>query len=174
MAQALRCGSPAAVIWNPIVEELMFRYAVMLVVMQRAGGDARFGCVVSTCMWGAIHAGNLLTAQPAAVAGAEDSVVADVGLITTLQVNATVDYQAVKAHMISAQILLAWISGSAYSLLFVTNGIAPSVLLHVTNNLVAVLWAAAGAGSGVRGRRKQWTVSLNMFWRCRSLLCTCD
>jgi membrane protease YdiL (CAAX protease family) len=107
-----RCASPTALLWAPAFEELLFRGALFYLALQRSGGNVPLAAALGAGAFAAMHAPNILAAG------------ADWGYV-------------------SLQVLAAAVCGGAWTCVFAAQGcLAEVALLHVANNLAAVLWLA--------------------------------
>lgn len=113
------CGSSAAVVWAPAWEELVFRFAVFYLVLQRSRGNVPFAAAASALAFAAVHMGNILAPGTDAAASPAFAVL---------------------------QCSVAVVCGAAYALTFAATGSLGAVAaIHGLNNAVAVAWLSAGS-----------------------------
>lgn len=117
-ARLSACATPAALLWAPLSEEVMFRGALFYVALHRSGGDAALAGALAAAVFAAVHLPN---------AGAAGASVAYVGLQAVAAVGAGATYTALFA---------------------LRGSLAEVVLLHAANNAAAVAWLSGEPGGG--------------------------
>lgn len=151
----MACATPEAVLLAPTFEELLFRFLVFYVVLQRSR-SLRFTVVLLGCLFAALHLGSAwpLLRAPAPPLDAVPSTgeteaswwLAPIAAGMQADGAATASWTAV-----SLQLLVAAVAGWVYTLLFAASGsLLLPLAVHAGNNAAAAVTLAVNAVAQLR------------------------
>ena len=142
-AALFTCGGANPMFWAPAWEELVFRFIIFYLVLQRSHGNVPFACAASALAFAAIHMGNIL---------APGSQAAENTLFALLQCS------------------FAVVCGLVYALTFAATGSLGAVtLLHALNNAIAVAWMSVIPSDAGIVCKTQWSTGFS--WALVVSLC---
>jgi membrane protease YdiL (CAAX protease family) len=141
----MRCGHVGSAVWTPIVEELIFRYIVFNVVLQRSGGNLSFAVLTSSCLFGALHLQGLWQGSLTIFSCVTALTGLVVGLVYTLLFATTGSLPSVvMLHILNNAVAIAWLSRSSTCSQEIDTALAGNLLLQLflTMGCSWYLWAS--------------------------------